>query len=126
MRGLVYDAGALVAADKRGADVLALHREAVRQDRQPLVPSVVLAQAWRGGPQPLLSRLLQGCRVVGFDEPAAREVGAALARVASGDIVDAAVVLCAIRHDCIAVTGDPDDLALIAAALGREVPLIAV
>lgn len=47
---------------------------------RPIVPSVVLAQAWRGGPQPNLSRLLRGCVIEALAENAAREIGRLLAK----------------------------------------------
>src|SRR6202022_2852434 len=37
------------------------HRRLLEQRARPVVPSVVLAQAWRGGPQHRLARLLASC-----------------------------------------------------------------
>jgi predicted nucleic acid-binding protein len=126
LRHLTYDAGALLAAESGRLDVWLLHKDALANNREPLVPAIVLAQAWRGGPQALLSRFLQGCVVIGFAESAARDVGTALARSATRDVADAAVVVCALRYDCAVVTSDPDDLQRIAAGLGQKLPVIAV
>ena len=90
---------------------------------QPTLSTVVLGQAWRGGPQARLSRLLRGCRVEPLTESQARSAGAALAASGSSDLVDAAVVVTALRRDDLIVTSDPDDLRRIASALGRSVEL---
>lgn len=53
----------------------AMHRGALERST-PQRPRVgVLPQAWRGGPQPLLARLLDGCAIEPLDEPGARVAG---------------------------------------------------
>ncbi len=86
----------------------------------PTLPTVVLGQAWRGGPQARLSRLVHGCNVDPLTESQARAAGKALAASASSDLVDAAVVVTALAREDLVVTSDPDDLSRIAAALGRD------
>ena len=54
MPAIVYDTGALLAAERDNPDFLALHDELTRARIRPFVPVVVLAQAWRGGPLPQL------------------------------------------------------------------------
>jgi hypothetical protein len=62
MRAIVYDTGALLAAERRNPDFLALHDELTTARIRPIIPvAVVLAQAWRGGPQHQISRVLKGC-----------------------------------------------------------------
>ena len=61
MPAIVYDTGALLAAERHNPDFLALHDELTRARIRPLVPVVVLAQAWRGGPQHQISRVLKAC-----------------------------------------------------------------
>ena len=61
--GITYDARALLAAEANRVDMWALHRDALRHQVRPVVPAPVLAQAWRGGPQHNLSRLLRGCDI---------------------------------------------------------------
>ncbi len=117
MPGLVYDTGALLAAERGDRALLALHLQAIRLGVRPVVPSVVLAQAWRGGPQPLLSRLLKGCHVLDVGEPLARAVGTACARSATVDVVDALVVVVASTLDAVVLTSDPNDLECIASAV---------
>jgi len=60
LTAVVYDTGALLAAERRDFRLWALHDEALKRDVVPIVPVVVLAQAWRGGPRASLSRLLRG------------------------------------------------------------------
>ena len=95
--GITYDTGALLAAEANRTDMWALHRDALGHQVRPIVPAPVLAQAWRGGPQHNLSRLLRGC-----------------------DVVDAAVVVLALARDDLVVTSDEDDLQHLASALGQR------
>jgi hypothetical protein len=86
MTGLTYDAGALLAAEADRSTIWVIHRRALARGVRPVVPAVVLAQVWRGGPQPLLSRLLRGCMVETFDERLGRAVGSALAAARTVDV----------------------------------------
>lgn len=119
--GVVYDTGALLAAERHDDNMWNLHRRLLAQGVEPVVPSAVLAQAWRGGPQAQLSRLLKGCVIEALAENAAREVGRLLAVNRTSDVVDAAVVVSAVSRTDLVITSDPDDLAALAAAAG--VPL---
>src|SRR5262245_18784717 len=91
--GVTYDAGALLAGEANCRELWALHARALHRGDRPVVPAPVLAQAWRGGPQAPLSRLLRGCRIEDLTESRAPMVGAACARAGTRDIVDAAVVV---------------------------------
>jgi hypothetical protein len=95
MSGYTYDTGMLIAAERNDRIVWAVHRRLLEQGISPSVPTTVLAQAWRGGPQALLSRLLAGCEVRSFTEDQARECGRLLARNSSSDVVDASGDRCA-------------------------------
>ena len=121
MNGVTYDAGALLAADRGSQRMQALHRRTLESGVVPVVPAAVLAQAWRGGPQPLLSMLLAGCRVEAFDEPRARSAGTALALSNTSDVVDASVAVGAAARDDVVVTSDPHDLQRLAAALNLHI-----
>jgi predicted nucleic acid-binding protein len=112
---LVYDTGALLA-ERGDRTMWALHRRGLDRAGQPVVPAVVLGQAWRGGPQPQLSRLLKGCVIESFDENAARAVGRVLREAGTCDVVDAHVVLTALRYRAAVLTSDPDDLQRLATA----------
>lgn len=123
MNSVTYDTGALIAAERDLRSVWRLHRRLIERGMRPTLPTVVLGQAWRGGPQARLSRLVRGCRIEPFTEQQARTAGAALAASGSSDLIDAAVVMTALERDDMIVTSDPDDLRRIASALGRSVEL---
>lgn len=93
---------------------------------RPTLPTVVLGQAWRGGPQARLSRLVHGCRIDPLTESQARAAGKALAASGGSDLVDAAVVIAACARDDLIVTSDPDDLRQIASAIGCSIELYVV
>lgn len=124
MPGITYDTGALLAAEARNYDVWALHEDAMNREIEPVVPAMVLAQAWRDGPQPLMSRFLRGCRIEeGFSAQRARAVGNACALSGCSDIVDVTVVLGASGRGDLVITRDPGDLGKIADALRLRLPL---
>jgi predicted nucleic acid-binding protein len=115
---LVYDAGALIGAERGSVDLLALHDAALRAGVLPMVPVAVLGQVWRGtSRQARLSRLLAGCQVLPLDETTAREGGVLCGRANTADIVDAVVVVLASRYHAGVVTSDRSDLEILAAAL---------
>lgn len=98
-----------------------IHRRAQERGAVPVVPAGVLAQAWRGGPQPQLSRLLAGCLIESLDETRARSAGVACARAGTSDVIDAAVAVgAAVRGDLV-ITSDADDLKHLAAAIGLKI-----
>jgi hypothetical protein len=115
---LVYDAGALIGAERGSVDLLALHDAALRAGVLPMVPAAVLGQVWRGrSRQVRLSRLLAGCQVLPLDETTAREGGVLCGRAKMPDIVDAVVVVLASRYHAGVITSDRSDLEILAAAL---------
>ena len=120
MAGITYDTGALIAAERGERRLWALHRRALESGAVPSVPAGVLAQGWRGGPQPQMSRFLAGCRVEDFDESKARSAGAACGLSGTSDVVDAAVVVGAAARDDLVVTSDAADLSRLRRALGVE------
>ena len=87
------------------------------------MPVVVLAQAWRGGPQHQISRVLKGCDIIADDERTGRAAGIACAASRTTDVVDAIVVATAVRHQAPIVTSDPGDLTRIASAIGVTIKL---
>jgi predicted nucleic acid-binding protein len=125
MATIVYDTGALLAAERRNPDFLALHDELTAARIRPIVPAVVLAQAWRGGPQHQISRVLKACDIVPGDERTGRAAGIARAASATTDVADAIVVATAARHQAPIVTSDRSDLSRIADAIGVKVQFFA-
>ncbi len=121
--GMTYDAGALIAAERASRELWALHRRSLERGDIPTVPSGVLGQAWRGGPQAQLSRLLAGCRVEDLTDARARSAGSACGVAGSSDVVDASVVVGAAARGDLVVTSDLDDLERLRDALGVAVQL---
>ena len=121
--GITYDTGALIAADRAERRIWARHRALLALREVPTVPAPVVAQAWQGGRQALLARLLAGCGVEALDDGQARSVGSLAARAATTDIVDVCVVEGAIRRHDLVVSSDPDDLRAIAAAVDRRLEI---
>ena len=112
---LVYDTGALVAADNGERRLWAQFAAAVADRRPIVVPSPVLTQAWRGSPsQARLAKLVAGCRVLAPDEQLARRAGVLLGRSNTRDAVDAIVVATAIELRVAIVTSGIEDITLLA------------
>jgi predicted nucleic acid-binding protein len=123
MTALVYDTGALLAAERRNPDFLALHDEVTGARIRPIVPVVVLARAWRGGPQHQISRVLKGCDILPDDAATGRAAGVACAASGTADVVDAIVIATAVRYQAAVVTSDPGDLTRLASAIGVKIRL---
>ena len=124
MPGLTYDTGALIAAERSDRGMWEFHKDALSQGLRPTVPAGVLAQTWRGGPQPMLSRFLKGCRIEVLDEWLARQVGSGCRRSGLTDVVDMSVVVGAQERGDVVVTGDRRDVAPLAESLGMAVRLV--
>lgn len=109
---VVYDAGALLAAERDDRRFLARHRAFLRREDRLLVPAPVLTQVWRGGHRQVgLARVLRGCEVVATTEGVARRAGVLLASSRTSDAVDAIVAATALTdRAAVVVTSDPDDL----------------
>ena len=126
---LIYDSGALIAAGNGSREFSIIAEAAARAGALPRVPTTVLAQVWRGtGPkQALLSLALRTCQVVSFDEEAAHLAGTLCGRAGTADIVDASVVINAVRYRAGIVTSDRGDIAKLIdsldPALGRRPPI---
>jgi len=121
--GFTYDAGMLIAADRGDRGAWAVHARALRAGVRIVVPAVVLAQAWRGGPQASLARLLAGCVLEPVSLADARFAGAACATARTHDVVDALVVVGAARRGDVIMTSDPEDLAHLASAMGIDLAI---
>lgn len=126
MPGITYDAGALVAAERGDRLLWSLHRRALERGLRPTVPAGVLGQAWRGGPQAELSRLLKGCRIEGLDETRARTAGDACGRARIADVIDASVAVGAIARGDLVVTSDRNDIKRLASALGAPLEIVRI
>jgi predicted nucleic acid-binding protein len=113
---VVFDAGALIALERRDERMLALLAEIGEAEVAVYVPAGVLAQVWRGTPrQAPISRLLktQAVKVVALDQAEALRVGQLLGRSGTADVTDAHVALVARPMGAIVVTSDAGDIAAI-------------
>jgi hypothetical protein len=121
--GLTYDTGALMAAERNNRAMWALHRAAVDRSISITVPAGVLGEAWRGGPQAQLSRLLAACDVEALTEPRARAIGA-LARLSQlHDTVGLAVAEGAMRRDDAVVTSNRSHIERAVGAMHRTIEI---
>ncbi|HSH61333.1 MAG TPA: PIN domain-containing protein [Acidimicrobiales bacterium] len=123
---VVYDAGALIAAERSDRAVWADHRARLELGVAPVTTAPVVAQASRSGQQAQLRRLLRGCEMVPFLEDEAHDIGALAGKSASADVVDVHVVAVAHRHGFGVLTSDEKDLRPIVAALRSQTPLFRV
>lgn len=114
---VVYDAGALIAADRSNRQVWADHRARLEAGVAPVTTAPVVAQVSRSGRQAQLRRFLRGCEVVPFGADDAHAVGALAAKSKSSDVVDTHVVAVAHRLRRPVLTSDQDDLDPIAEAV---------
>lgn len=113
--GVVLDAGAFIAMERRDAVMRELARRFVRA-RTPLVTSAgVVAQVWRGGAraQVPVAFLLAHTRVVDLTDATARVLGRMMAATGARDPIDAHVVLLAGERGWPVLSSDPDDLLAI-------------
>jgi len=123
--GLVYDTGALIAAESNDRRMWALHARALQRGVLPVVPTACLVEAWRGAKQLVLSRLLDGCSVESLDADRAKRAGV-LQRTGPGAAADATVVEVAVRRGAAVITSDRGDIERLAAASRRRLQIIDV
>jgi hypothetical protein len=124
---LILDAGALLAIERADREVVALLKRELEQGRVPLTHGAIIGQVWRGGSgrQARLARLLPGLEIVPLDAALGRRAGVLLREAGTADVVDAALVLLARDADSV-LTSDAGDIALLAAAAGVDVDVVAV
>jgi hypothetical protein len=121
---VVYDAGALVAAERGDRDFWADHRVRLEQGVLPAVPAAVIAQVSRSTRQVPLRRLLRGCDPAVLGEHGAHRAGALLAAARTSDVVDATVVEAALARNAVIVTSDRSDVERLLG--GATLPIVDV
>ncbi len=122
----MLDAGALIAVDRGDRAMLARLRVAQRHGFELRTNAMVVAQVWRDprGRQAGLARLLRAVDVRAVDHDDGRAAGALLGQAGTFDPIDATVVLLAEPGDRI-LTGDPDDLSVLASAAASRALIVA-
>jgi hypothetical protein len=120
---VILDAGFLISID-RGEESARNLLTALQRSRTPLHTShPVVAQVWRNGAtQARLASFLATVTIHTLDD--GRALGQLLALTRTSDVVDAHLVMLAIRRADSVLTGDPDDLNRIAGSLGTGAPTI--
>lgn len=115
--GLVLDAGALLALERRDLRLLADLKLAGELGLPIRIPAGSLAQSWRGGPRSAsIARLLRhASTVVTVDESSAKQIGVFLAHLRlpeteNPDVVDAHVALITRATGSLVWTSDPSDM----------------
>lgn len=120
--GVVLDAGAFIALERRNRTMTALVQLFVDAET-PLVTSAgVVAQVWRGGGQRQvpIGFLLRRCVVVALDNAVARTLGRILGQSRTADPIDAHIVLLARERAWPVLTSDAGDLLAIDPTLAVE------
>ncbi|HEX7601924.1 MAG TPA: PIN domain-containing protein [Polyangiaceae bacterium] len=120
--GVVLDAGAFIALERRNRTMVSLARLFV-EEGTPLVTSAgVVAQVWRGGGnrQVPVAFLLRRTKVVDLTYAVARTLGRMLGATGGSDPVDAHVVFLARERGWPVVTSDTDDLRAIDPTVALE------
>lgn len=111
MAGLTLDSGALIAFERGDRSVVAILKEAQLRGVELTVPTVVVAEVWRGGPRSAqIARLLAACRIEPLLDDLARVAGETVATTKGADVIDAIVVASAGARGDAVLTSDRHDL----------------
>jgi len=106
---IVFDTGALVAIERRKQRMLEVWTAARGAGRPILVPSVVVAEWWRGRTD-RREAILGALQVVAVDARLGVAAGEAMAAIAGSTVVDALVMALAAMRNAVVYTSDVDDL----------------
>ena len=125
MTAVILDTGALIGFERNDRRVVAIIARALEHHDSLIVPSGVVAQAWRDGSrQARLARLLGShlCEVLVLDDRQARAAGQLCGLADTTDVIDASVAVAARDLGARVLTSDPDGLR----RLDRRLELIAI
>jgi predicted nucleic acid-binding protein len=107
---ITFDTGALIALERRRDRMVRVVRAAKETATPIVVPSVVLAEWWRGRPSRHMRLLLAGVSIEAVGESLASSAGEAMAAIPDATTVDAIVMASAARRGGAVYTSDVDDL----------------
>ena len=121
MRGFVFDAGALIALERRSAFMIGILDQALHGTVEVVLPRTVIAQVWRGTPRQanvgrLVSAGLRRGSPVVIDELTAEraiQIGVKIGQTSHPDIVDVHVALAAAERGHAVLTSDDADIAKV-------------
>lgn len=120
---MILDAGFLVAVDRAEEAAKVFVAAAIRTASELHTTEPVVAQVWRNGAQQArLAAFIKTIVVHPFDD--GRSVGRLLGQTETTDVVDAHLVVCALRLGDDILTGDTDDFALLTSVLGPAAPRV--
>ncbi len=120
---MILDTAFLIAVDRGDERARSYLTGSRRRGRQLHTTHPVLAQVWRnGGRQARLAVALRWLELHPFDE--GRAVGELLAAAGTTDVVDAHLAVLARRLGVGVLTGNVDDLRVLAAAMGPAAPRV--
>jgi predicted nucleic acid-binding protein len=118
VRGLTLDTGALVAFERSDRSLVTRLKEALTAGRRITIPTVVLAEAWRGGQRSArIAPLIESCVVEPLVDSLARRAGETIARVPAATAIDAIVAASAAARGDVVLTSDVGDLTALASQL---------
>jgi len=109
MTGLTFDAGALIALERRRSRISKIYTTATADGLRITVPAVVVSEWWRGRSD-VRDIILRGVRVELIDSALAKLAGEALAAVKGATTIDALVMASAARRGDVVYTSDVNDL----------------
>jgi predicted nucleic acid-binding protein len=112
-RGLTFDTGALIAIEARRQRIKGVLAGARTLRVSITVPTVVIAEWWRGQKGPI-ARVLDGVLIEPLDDRLARVAGEALAATGRSNAVDAIVMASAALRGDVVYTSDVGDLTALA------------
>lgn len=124
-RGVVVDAGPLIAVDRGNQAARELLTLFETRGSEILVPTPVLAQVWRPHPGRRLRELLAAAVILPLDARLARAAGELLGRSQTSDVVDAVVAMTAALRGFPVLTSDPGDFHRLADEL-RGLRVVAI
>lgn len=107
--GVTFDAGALIALERRRSRAAKLYAVAVSSGVIVTAPVVAIAAWWRGRSD-ARETILRGLRIEPMDVDLARRAGEAVAAVRGATTIDAVVMASAARRGDVVYTSDVDDL----------------
>ena len=120
---MILDAGFLIGVDRGEQGARTFLTAASQAGTSLHTTHPVVGQVWRdGATQSRLASFLRSVTVHALDDGQA--VGRLLSLAGTSDVVDAHLVLVALRLEDAILTGDAGDLELIVAALGSKGPIV--
>lgn len=107
--GLTFDTGALIALERNRQRIVEVRQAALRRGLRVTVPSVVIAEWWRGRTD-LRQDIVASVRVEPLSDTIARLAGEALASVKGATTIDTIVMASASLRGDFVYTSDVTDL----------------